>query len=200
MGASSQAFCRDISQRKIAELGLQQKNQELADATQRLGYLSQTDELTGLNNRRGFLTRADEQLKLARRMTYVMSLVFIDVDGLKQINDTHGHAAGDNALTASSDILRDVFRESDLLARIGGDEFAVLAVNAGDDSAAVIRARLNTALDAFNDASGHPYLLSFSLGQLSIPADGARDVEELLAEADLAMYKDKLQKRAKRNG
>ena len=84
------------------------------------------DELTGLTNRRGFLTLADQQLKLALREKLPLLLVFIDMDGLKAINDKLGHAVGDRALVDLGDVIRETFRESDVIGRLGGDEFVAL--------------------------------------------------------------------------
>ena len=95
-----------------------------------LSSLALTDELTGLYNRRGFICLSEVQLKLARRSGCDMVLFFIDVDGLKQINDSFGHSEGDNALIRTAEVLRMTFRESDVLARIGGDEFGALAIEA----------------------------------------------------------------------
>ena len=97
--------------------------------------LSLTDELTGLYNRRGFTLLAEQEVKLAHRMNRTMLLFFCDVDNLKGINDTHGHAQGDLALKEVSAILKETFREADILARLGGDEFVVLAVDASLESA-----------------------------------------------------------------
>lgn len=98
--------------------------------------LSFRDELTGLYNRRGFITLARQQLKIASRMNKGMLLLFADFDELKRINDIFGHKAGDRALLGVSDILKGIFRESDIIARIGGDEFVVLAVETEDVNAA----------------------------------------------------------------
>lgn len=185
---------RDISDRKQAEQALHSKNLELAEASERLRNLSQTDELTGLSNRRGFLTLAQERRRFVRRAGDDLSLVFIDVDGLKQINDTYGHSAGDAALAAAARILLDVFRETDIVARIGGDEFAVLAVNAAENRMEAIQTRLHSRLDAHNAQSGDPYVLSFSLGVTSVRPGTGQSIEQLLAVADAAMYANKLRK------
>ncbi len=97
--------------------------------------LSLTDELTGLLNRRGFTTIAQGHLRLASRTGQRFLLLFADVDGLKQINDTFGHHEGDLALARVSEVLRRTFRQSDVVARFGGDEFAILALAAIASSA-----------------------------------------------------------------
>ncbi len=100
--------------------------------------LSITDELTSLLNRRGFFTLAEQQIKIARRTGREMVLLFADLDKLKWINDTWGHAEGDRALCEVGKILKNTFRESDIIARIGGDEFVMLAVETPQSNAEIL--------------------------------------------------------------
>lgn len=109
---------------------LYQKNMELESANERLRNLSLTDDLTGLNNRRGFTVLATGLLKFARRATHPLCMMYIDMDSLKNINNTFGHAEGDMALTHFARILTETYRDSDVIARMGGDEFAVLTIDA----------------------------------------------------------------------
>jgi PleD family two-component response regulator len=104
--------------------------------------LALVDDLTGLYNRRGFLTFATRDLRLARRGDETLLVAFADLDDLKRVNDTAGHAVGDRALRDAAVVLRQTFRDSDLVARIGGDEYAVLVRHAGPESAAVLADRL----------------------------------------------------------
>jgi diguanylate cyclase (GGDEF)-like protein len=150
--------------------------------------LSVTDELTGLNNRRGFTLLAEQEMKLARRMKKVMLLFFGDVDNLKVINDTWGHAQGDLALKEISAILKQNFRESDILARIGGDEFVVLAVFDSTGNAEIIENGLNAALEARNHLGDKSYQLSLSLGIARYNPEAPSTVSELIAQADSQMY------------
>lgn len=106
-----------------------------------LQSLSLLDDLTGLRNRRGFFTLAEQHLKMAHRTGQPFLLAFIDLDGLKQINDTLGHPEGDLALLETASVLRDTFRQSDILARLGGDEFAALAIGASEEGAEILRKR-----------------------------------------------------------
>ena len=115
-----------------------------------LSNLALTDELTSLYNRRGFLSLAERQLKLGRRSGREMLLFFIDVDGLKRMNDSFGHSEGDLALTRTAEVLGKTFRDSDVLARLGGDEFAALAIEASGHSEATITARLRQNLETVN--------------------------------------------------
>jgi diguanylate cyclase (GGDEF)-like protein len=149
------------------------------------------DELTGLYNRRGFLTLAEQQLKTADRAKREMLLLFADFDDLKHINDTLGHTQGDLALIEVADVLRDKFRESDIIARIGGDEFVVLATETGGSSADAITARLQENLKAINAREGRSYKLSLSMGIAHYDFEQPCSIDALLARADRAMYERK---------
>jgi diguanylate cyclase (GGDEF)-like protein len=149
------------------------------------------DELTNLYNRRGFLTLAGNHLKLAERMHSTFSLVFIDLDGMKQINDSFGHLAGDRALVETADLLGRCVRQSDIVARLGGDEFVLLLTTVTDDTEAAIRRRLQEQLDYLNTQSDRQYALSFSVGIVTTVADDSVTLEALLKEADSLMYRQK---------
>jgi two-component system cell cycle response regulator len=163
---------------------------------QAMENLSLTDELTGLHNRRGFLMLAEQQLKLARRQGRKLALLFIDVDGLKRVNDTQGHPAGDQLLKATAEVLRKTFRESDVLARLGGDEYCVLVVeDAGGGVASGIQ-RLLERLEGYNASKGgQSAALSLSVGPIEVDPGADVRVQEHLAKADALMYKHKQGKR-----
>jgi len=175
---------------------LYQKVGELEDANARLRSLSLTDELTGLNNRRGFLILAAGLLKFARRANHPLCLLYIDMDCLKQINDTFGHAEGDLALTHFVRILTETFRDSDVIGRMGGDEFVVLTIDAAEKDIATIRARLQSNVNEYNLQSVRGYKLSFSLGVIQVDLNPAFTIDALLSQADAVMYE---QKRLKKN-
>ncbi|HEY3378148.1 MAG TPA: diguanylate cyclase [Armatimonadota bacterium] len=156
-----------------------------------LRSLTLIDELTGLHNRRGFLTLADQQLKFACRAKHRLLLLFADLDGMKFINDTYGHHEGDCALVKIADILRETLRDSDLIARIGGDEFVVLAFEVGPNSIEVLPARLEQGIDACNTRGGLPYQLSLSIGADRFDPEYPCGLDELLARADAMMYAKK---------
>jgi two-component system cell cycle response regulator len=160
-----------------------------------LHSLSLIDDLTGLHNRRGFLSLAEQQLLLILRKGSGL-LVFVDVDDLKLINDTHGHLEGNRALTGTANILRACFRQSDIIARVGGDEFCVLLTDAGQDSAAQVRKRLEHRVDFTNAVSASRFRLSLSVGIADVPAVRQPPLEELLRLADALMYEQKRTKRA----
>jgi diguanylate cyclase (GGDEF)-like protein len=155
-----------------------------------LSNLALTDELTSLYNRRGFHSLAERLLKLGRRSGRGMLLFFIDVDGLKRINDSFGHSEGDLALTRTAEALRKTFRGSDVFARLGGDEFAALAIEASGHSEATIIARLRRNLEAVNINESR-YLLSVSLGVVRFDPRTTISLAQLMLQADLAMYEAK---------
>jgi diguanylate cyclase (GGDEF)-like protein/PAS domain S-box-containing protein len=160
-------------------------------AEEELRAMSLRDELTGLLNRRGFLTLAEQQLRLVQRMKTRLILLFIDLDRMKWINDTLGHPEGDLALKNTGIILKTTFRESDLIARVGGDEFVVVTLNSFDESMETVLARLERNLSAFNAANHAPYPLSLSIGAVSSEEEEPCTIEALLTKADQRMYGNK---------
>lgn len=155
-----------------------------------LKNLALVDELTGLYNRRGFHALADRQLKLASRAGRGLLLFFVDLDGLKQINDLCGHAEGDRALKRAAKILKKTFRDSDIVARLGGDEFAVLAVEASGRSEAKITVRLRRYLREANEGEQRSSI-SLSVGVAKFVPGNPISLSELMAQADKAMYLQK---------
>ncbi|HSM04871.1 MAG TPA: GGDEF domain-containing response regulator [Longimicrobiales bacterium] len=160
-----------------------------------LRSLSLIDDLTGLYNRRGFSDLGEQYLKLARRTGRSATLIFLDVDRFKTINDTLGHHMGDRALLRIADILRQTFRRSDIIGRLGGDEFAVLAPESSGDPPEVLVHRVKGAVKDFDDSSPEPYRLSVSVGVARFDGDALVRLDDLLAEADSAMYEEKRAKR-----
>lgn len=163
--------------------------------TSALRSLSLIDDLTGLYNRRGFSDLGEQHLKLARRTARAVLLVYLDVDDLKTINDTMGHQMGDRALVRVADLLRETFRQSDIIARIGGDEFAVMALEASEQNEAQLLERLRDRVREVNQANGEPYDLSVSVGAARFTGEGPTRLADLLAEVDQAMYREKWSKK-----
>jgi diguanylate cyclase (GGDEF)-like protein len=157
-----------------------------------LRSLSLTDELTGLYNRRGFSTLASQHLKLARRTGQSFLIVFAYLDDLKNINDTFGHAEGDAVLIATANILRRTFRESDIVARYGGDEFLVLVTDAAYEDKDKIYKRINQYVDEVNESKLMNCTISVSLGVVPFEPNRDLNLENLVAEADKALYLDKV--------
>jgi diguanylate cyclase (GGDEF)-like protein len=152
------------------------------------------DELTGLYNRRGFLALATRDLRLARRGDETLLVAFADLDDLKRVNDKSGHSVGDRALRDTAALLRQTFRDSDLVARIGGDEYAVLVRHAGPESADTLAERLKRQVRDFNRRADRPYQLSISFGFATHKASTVSSVAGLLDRADRALYRDKRRK------
>lgn len=173
--------CRDVSDRKELENSLRS--------------LSLRDDLTGLHNRRGFFTLAQQQMKVAARANRELFLVFADLDGLKYVNDTLGHGAGDQMLRDVADVLRQTFRESDVISRMGGDEFAILGEQATDCPIDLLLARLQGNLDERNARQHAQCQIELSVGAVSVKATPGASIDDVLATADMRMYVAKRERR-----
>lgn len=168
-------------------MGEMSQRQKVEDDMRRL---SLTDELTGLHNRRSFFLLADRLMHSARRNDQSCLLFFIDLDGLKKTNDVHGHEAGDLAIVAAAQVLKAAFGDSDVVARIGGDEFVVLAIDMGE-SADALSARVQVLVDEFNGSDRCRYPVGLSIGAVGCSPKELKPLGDLLAGADAAMYANK---------
>jgi diguanylate cyclase (GGDEF)-like protein len=155
---------------------------------QDLMRLSTRDELTGLFNRRGFLSAAEPLARAAERGNRTFLVFFADLDGLKAINDTHGHQVGDEAIRDAAWILTHSFRSADLIARIGGDEFAIFAPDAPPETIEIMIRRVSKWQAERNAEPDRPYQVSLSLGGVAWTASEPRTLEMMLSEADMAAY------------
>lgn len=164
-------------------------------ADTRLEQQSNTDELTGLHNRRGFFMLAEQQLKVAARAKRQAMLVFADLNGMKSVNDTFGHEAGDALLRDAATALRLTFRDSDILARLGGDEFVALALEPDGEAHEILEQRLQATVRKLNEDSNRLHRLSLSVGVCAWNPELHPTLHDLLAEADAKMYEAKLQRR-----
>jgi diguanylate cyclase (GGDEF)-like protein/PAS domain S-box-containing protein len=164
---------------------------------EQLRYLAEHDALTGLLNRRQFEREVSEQVGRAHRYGELSTLLMIDIDGFKQINDTYGHRVGDRALKTIADALKRRLRDTDQVARVGGDEFAVLLPYAGAEQGGDIAADLQGLISGCSveveDSEVH---LSMSIGLVQIDND-TKDDESVFIEADKLMYEDKRQAKAR---
>jgi len=177
-----QGIALDITKRKRMELELRN--------------LSLIDSLTGVYNRRGFFMHAEPQMKIISRTKKSLTLVFVDVDDLKSINDSRGHCEGDKVLVETAKFLKTMFRESDVIARVGGDEFAVLAFDdSGATDAASVLDRLSANVVAHNASEDGIVRLSLSVGAACCWPDFPCTLDKLLTEADRLMYQQKGEKR-----
>jgi two-component system cell cycle response regulator len=157
-----------------------------------LRELTLTDDLTGLYNRRGFSALAHQQLRVAARNGSRMLLIYIDLDGLKEINDRLGHGEGDIALIETASILKASFRNSDIIARIGGDEFVVLLLESTEKESDILRERLVENLRERNRRDGNSFRLAFSTGCAECgPEDIFCTLDEMIQRADALMYEEK---------
>ena len=174
---------------------LEEAVEERKCAEEELRELTLTDDLTGLYNRRGCFTLVEHHLKTARRMGQSLLMIYADMDGLKRINDTFGHAEGSVAITGVADALRRTFRDSDIVARLGGDEFTILAVNSSAEDVDAISTRLWENLREHNGRVDKKYELSVSIGVVRVEPQGSLSTADLIAQADEAMYEQKRKKK-----
>jgi len=161
---------------------------EAVHLREQLHRMSYTDEMTGLYNHRGFFALAERQLKLAGRDMQKLMLFYADVDNLKIINDSYGHQAGDAALKDITSIFRATFRETDIIGRIGGDEFVILALSARLENSAGLIARLRNNMKTHNRLGQREYNLSASIGVAEYNPEEPCSIDELLVRADTQMY------------
>jgi diguanylate cyclase (GGDEF)-like protein/PAS domain S-box-containing protein len=171
--------------------GFVQDVTEPKQVEEELARLALKDDLTGLANRRAFVTVGEQLLRVAQRAGETAMLVYIDLDNMKDVNDTHGHAAGDQALVEVADLLRATFREADLVARLGGDEFAVFVPRQGTEAEAGVD-RLRDAVEA---RAGRFPPIALSIGMSTYEGDGPCSIEDLIERADAAMYAEKALRR-----
>lgn len=172
---------------------------ELNKAQESLRNLSLTDELTGLYNRRGFYTLAEQHIKTALRTGNEISLIYTDMDGLKIINDTFGHEEGSEAIKQTANVLEQTFRASDIIARIGGDEFVILESHSSSGDFGNGVARLEENIEQFNKEANFPFKLSLSTGITQISVEEDFSIEKFLSKADMMMYEKKREKSGRNN-
>jgi diguanylate cyclase (GGDEF)-like protein/PAS domain S-box-containing protein len=185
----------DITARKKAERQLHKALVELERVNQELISQSLTDDLTGLHNRRGFFTLGQQTLKIAKRLHDNVCLLYLDIDDLKVTNDTWGHKAGDKVLADFGHIVREAFRESDIIGRIGGDEFAVLILTSSPKRDRVLLERLKEKLTAYNQKKTNKFKISVSIGLVRRAARRQPSLDNLIRLADRRMYRQKRRKR-----
>ena len=156
-----------------------------------ISNISVTDPLTGLYNRRGFTALAERHAKIADRTKNKVILLFADLDKMKSINDNLGHEKGDKALIETASILREVFRASDVIARVGGDEFAVLGIGATMDAWGALESRLQRQIDIHNAIENRDYTISLSVGIACSDPENHCSIDALMSRADTLMYEQK---------
>lgn len=152
--------------------------------------LTITDHLTGIYNRRGFTLLSEQQMKYSIRVNQKLALFFIDIDNLKVINDTLGHKEGDAAVVATAEALKRAFRQSDIVSRLSGDEFAVLSLGqiTGID-------HIMDRIESYSRIEGASFKLSVSIGVAEFDPQNPCSIDELIFQADKSMYEQKEQKK-----
>lgn len=185
---------KDVGGKIVAVTVISKDVTELKHMQERLRALSLTDELTGLYNRRGFFALAEQAVRTARRQKIGLFILYADLDNLKGINDALGHQEGDRALADAAALFRTTYRESDIIARIGGDEFViVLQGNTGDGESAIVRLQKNVV--SHNEREDRNYSLSISIGISYYDPETPDSIDDLLARADRMLYEEKKKKR-----
>jgi diguanylate cyclase (GGDEF)-like protein len=179
-----QTAARDVTDRKRVD-------EQLNALTEELRSLSLRDELTGLYNRRGFLEIAGQTRDVAARDGRAAALIFIDLNGMKGINDQFGHDAGDAALLDATRVLLSAHGEGDVVARLGGDEFAVFCIDFRPWDLEPLRLRFRELADAEVAQRGRVYRISLSAGAAYLEPGSQESLRELLRRADAAMYEQK---------
>lgn len=174
----------EIAARKSAE-------KRLREALAMVERLSIEDELTGLRNRRGFLSLAEQQIKYLRREKQGFFVIYADLNGLKKINDQHGHKDGDLAIATAARALRASLRDSDIIGRMGGDEFTVLASNVTANDYKRIKDRILSNCRRLGAALERPWVLSMSIGHYFSDIGSQLDIDAMLEQADEELYREK---------
>lgn len=168
---------------------------ELQKHNEKLNVLSLRDELTGLYNRRGFSKAARRFMEQQHDNNVNSLFIYVDIDRMKMINDVYGHAAGDMAIRMTASVLKMSVREEDIIARIGGDEFVILARNISPELIPNIHDRINKLLVNYNEGSNHEWELSISCGTVSFIEGTVNNVEALMEKADARLYEEKNKKK-----
>jgi len=177
--------------RLIEEIGrLRAQVAQLEARIEQLDQLAHQDSLISMPNRRGFMRELERLVDRARRYEHRAAMLFVDLDGLKMINDTFGHRAGDEALIQVADLLTRGVRRSDVVARIGGDEFGILLENADEQSAHDTAARLVDLIctcEFVHEGDSLPLSVAIGVGMI----DGSEGPDAVMARADEEMYRRK---------
>ena len=183
----------DTSQDELGSLSraLVRTGTHLSQLQEELRRHATVDDLTGLANRRGFFALGEHELLVAARTRSSVALLFLDVDGLKHVNDELGHAVGDLLLKEAADVIRETIRASDIAGRLGGDEFCVLLMGDPELDPARVMERMHDTLAAHNARPGRTYEVALSMGLSALPPGRSVTLEELIDAADERMYEDK---------
>ena len=187
-----------MEEQNKAKQALQNSLERFIRDNTKLEEIAQKDELTKLYNRRGFIANSEKLLDDPANQDKVAVICYSDMDNLKMINDKHGHDDGDFALSTIAKILEESFRDSDVIGRIGGDEFATLAITGMNIDVANLKARIDTVTKRLNEKAGKPYPIEMSTGIFKFTISGKIDIYEILNNADELLYQEKIAKKTAR--
>lgn len=192
------AICSSIeyTNRLMETERLTSKYTELQEDNTSLTKQSKTDELTGVLNRRGFYEFGQRTLDIIQEMEHAGIVFFADMDNLKKINDTYGHDAGDEAIKLLAQIFKDVFRNNDVIGRLGGDEFGIVASGMVIEHVPLIRKKIDETCKKISKQEKLPYTLSVSVGYASLEKSSL--LKQLMSEADVLLYKEKRKKHGRK--
>lgn len=189
---------RDLNESLVREVAAREESERrLKEALALVEQLSLEDELTGLRNRRGFLAMAEHQSKYLKRSKRGFFVLYADLDGLKEINDTWGHDDGDLAIKAAADVFRSALRETDIIARMGGDEFTALVNEAEPPNYEMIKERIEAHCEKKSAELGRPWRLAMSIGHHYAAPGSDLDIQQMLKEADTELYDEKQRRRGR---
>jgi diguanylate cyclase (GGDEF)-like protein/PAS domain S-box-containing protein len=191
----SSSCIKDDNGNTLAKVGVVRDISEIKEAQKKLQIYATTDILTGTLNRRAGLVILEKQIQLCKRNNWNLTICYIDVDGLKGINDTYGHQEGDDYILHITNIIKEIIRESDGLCRLGGDEFLLVLPECDVPNADIVLKRIVESLDEQNARSSKPYKISFSYGLVKYDFNEQPKIGRLIAKADMEMYKHKNKKK-----
>lgn len=192
-GGQTALLLRDVTERDRMEQELRDTTIALRSANEELERLANTDSLTGLANRRHFMDALGSELDRSQRYDRPLSLILLDLDHFKRVNDTYGHAAGDQVLKATADVMRSVCRDVDLPARLGGEELAILLPETRTEGALALAERLRERLERWDhrDEADAPFTVTASIGVATREGQDRGSADGFLQRADAALYRAK---------
>jgi diguanylate cyclase (GGDEF)-like protein len=184
-----------LKEQAVTQEKLQASLKKIQESNVKLDEAAKVDELTGIYNRRGFSIKANQRIRKPRNQGSKMLAVYADMDNLKFVNDKFGHEEGDYSLKFIADVLKKAFKSKDIVARMGGDEFAVLAnIDGDDDIENRLRKRINKIVYDMNKANDKEYYIGISLGFYEFACFKDIDILHIMDTADKRLYEEKKSK------
>lgn len=192
----SNSSIKDDSGNIMARVWVVRDITEIKEAQKKLQIYATTDILTGTLNRRAGILVLEKQIQLCRRSGWDLTICYIDVDRLKEVNDTYGHQEGDDYILFVTNVMKEIIRESDGLSRLGGDEFLLVLPECDIEKAAYVLKRIEQALESHNERKTKPYKLGISYGLAAYDFQEQTNIDRLISRADVEMYKHKRNKKS----